>query len=68
MCSTPKRTGILFHAARLEEDMAGSDYTAMLRRASRCMDKVQDKQEIQSPREQANTSSTAPAGPKNPRV
>ncbi len=60
MCSTPKRTGILFHAARLEEGTAGSDYTAMLRRASRCMDKVKDKREMQSPREQAKKPSTAP--------
>ena len=62
MCSTPKRTGILFHATRLGEETAGSDYTAMLRRASRCMDKVQDKREMQSPREQAKKPGTRNSG------
>ncbi|GEM_PF-3397888 len=67
MCSTPKRTGILFHSARLEEDTASSDYTAMLRRASRRMDKVQEKRERQSAPEPAKKSGAAP-GPETHRV
>lgn len=53
MCSTPKRTGIMFRAARIEEDStACTDYTAMLRRASRRMDRVQSEREAQQVREQ----------------
>ncbi len=50
MCSTPKRTGTLFRAARIKEDNAG--YASMLRRASERMDKIQCEREVQQGRDE----------------
>ena len=42
MCSTPKRTGTMFRAARVEESRTDSpDYASMLRRASSRMDSIE---------------------------
>lgn len=50
MCSTPKRTGVLFRATRVEE--VDADYTSMLRRASARADRIQREREEQREREQ----------------
>jgi len=42
MCSTPKRAGTMFRAARVEESRTDSpDYVNMLRRASSRMDSIE---------------------------
>jgi len=58
MCSTPKRTGTLFRAARIKEENAG--YASMLRRASQRMDRIQCEREAQQDREQADKPRPVP--------
>lgn len=64
MCSTPKRTGTLFRAARIKEDNAG--YASMLRRASERMDRIQCERETQQDREQADKPRPVPESSRAP--
>ena len=53
MCSTPKRTGVLFRSTRVDESKADyADYSSMLRRASERADEIQRAREAKREREQ----------------
>lgn len=64
MCSTPKKTGVLFRAARIEE--VDADYTSMLRRASERVDRIQREREERRVREQSTHEVDRPESSSEP--